>query len=1160
MPKEFCKSHLNSIKQLVIGNQAKYSLSKQSYYFDKTNKILYSSDFEGILIYNISKSLIMMLSSNFNFEKEYRFMLNNNFELMANSRNFEDEYYLNQRIFQAYNINFLDILKIKPEKLNQKFDNEYKKIKFQKLLRQIKTQEYFIPHFYVPSGVKIYGSMNINNFNNSKNYIFSKIIDSQDKEENTDEFTNNHHKYNDEQENLINKEKNKMSLNNIFIDPREVIFHKIYNVNIKKGIFIENLAKELIKIPDNDLIMENDKKNHNLVIAAKNLVSKLLTKNELSNHVLKILIKFSFYYDKPFYFITIYDEKKLYLKISKIIHFENSNKTVLLNQKSSINNNNIIPYNKNNRKSRNKGSINEKISQKYKSKEKQNNLYKKEKSISLKNNFKNEKENNEAYKILIKINKYKKEINKVKFISIIKWILSIIIISILIIFIIITYMQSIILKKIELVFLNYYYSLFTKNLLLGVHSILLYTYYDVYLLNGNPDITTDYRILYTLTDILKGRYHNFTKYFLEYNLAAGNDHNIIHKKVNFSKIRGYWNIDQYESKYSSELDYVIYNILSFTPDELNKIECKNDIKNFLFFKERSKTKEKINCRFIKILYYLSYNYIYTYQDLYKEIEESIYNSYKLYNDKQNIIQISFEIMALLLYIIFFITVIVYLYFSNNIIIKDIIFLFLDFSEDNYDKMKSNNNKIINLKLIEFQKIINDFDLNLFEKYSNNLENLNKNKIFFINNKNTFSTNDNVEDDDLSNFNPNNKENLKQKSLKETLSRNSTRNNKDKLLGEIKKRVTNNSSHNYLMESNSQFFKDKLNSNSINASNEVSSINNNININNSTDNISKQNIAKNNLLKNENHESQNSIQDMILNKSNKSIVLMIKIYLIIILILFIIVITFFSFKFKYVFNFNTIFNRYFKDISVLTDRYMQVYYYLNVLRTLIIFPKEKKIKFEEIMENITVFYENENIKFNEIVFKYLKNYPETNKLINILKENKNNSTNLLKDAICKETLPCLLYLDSSFNIFDSGVEFSFKTAITQINNIYVDYKNLVNNNDIDEIKLKILSKNYQFINLMISLNLFYVYLEERIFLCFENDEINFKNKYFNIISFLNILSIIFSITIFLFVIIFIFISIANFTEPIKEEVFRINYSFYYIKKYSLINYRKYNNVT
>ncbi len=102
----------------------------------------------------------------------------------------------------------------------------------------------------------------------------------------------------------------------------EVIFHKNYKRIINKGNFIENIAKELTKIPDNDLMLENDKKSHNLIISAKKLISKLLTKNELSNEYLNIGIKMSFFYDRSYYFISIDDEKKSYLNISKNIHFQ----------------------------------------------------------------------------------------------------------------------------------------------------------------------------------------------------------------------------------------------------------------------------------------------------------------------------------------------------------------------------------------------------------------------------------------------------------------------------------------------------------------------------------------------------------------------------------------------------------------------------------------------------------------------------------------------------------------------------------------------------------------------------------------------------------------------------------------------------------------------
>ena len=71
-------------------------------------------------------------------------------------------------------------------------------------------------------------------------------------------------------------------------------------------------------------MLENDNTTYKLILHAKKLISKLLTKKELANNLIKITIKLSFLYDKIFYFITIDDEKKLFLNISKAIHFDNS--------------------------------------------------------------------------------------------------------------------------------------------------------------------------------------------------------------------------------------------------------------------------------------------------------------------------------------------------------------------------------------------------------------------------------------------------------------------------------------------------------------------------------------------------------------------------------------------------------------------------------------------------------------------------------------------------------------------------------------------------------------------------------------------------------------------------------------------------------------------
>ena len=130
MPKEFCKSHQNIIKKLFIGDQLQYYYLKKSYLFDKTSTVLYPVIPRGKLIYHLSKNLTILSENVFKLESEYNFMLNHNFNILAISNNFEEDYLLNQKIFQLYNLNLLEILQIKSDKIYQKFENDFKLITF----------------------------------------------------------------------------------------------------------------------------------------------------------------------------------------------------------------------------------------------------------------------------------------------------------------------------------------------------------------------------------------------------------------------------------------------------------------------------------------------------------------------------------------------------------------------------------------------------------------------------------------------------------------------------------------------------------------------------------------------------------------------------------------------------------------------------------------------------------------------------------------------------------------------------------------------------------------------------------------------------------------------------------------------------------------------
>jgi len=216
----------------------------------------------------------------------------------------------------------------------------------------------------------------------------------------------------------------------------------------------------------------------------------------------------------------------------------------------------------------------------------------------------------------------------------------------------------------------------------------------------------------------------------------------------------------------------------------------------------------------------------------------------------------------------------------------------------------------------------------------------------------------------------------------------------------------------------------------------------------------------------------------------------------------------------------------------------------------------KLMYSNVMETINLNFESENKKYINLLSSNIKDYKEINKLFNVLKETKDDKFDEIKQIICSQKDLCEMFLATNNNFLHSGVDFAFKTTITEIYNIYMDYKKLANKENMDDIKSSIIfSRNSQFIKIGLSLSYFFIYVEEKIFSCFEQDERYLDDSYINMMNILNFSSIIISILIFLFIIFFIFISISNFSEPIKDSSYRIHCSFLHIKKYNITSYRK-----
>ena len=76
MPKEFSNSHQNMVKKLFMGEQKRFFKTSKNYIFDFSHTVMSLIDSHGIMIYNLSNYLIMILEIKIIEDRDYIFMLN----------------------------------------------------------------------------------------------------------------------------------------------------------------------------------------------------------------------------------------------------------------------------------------------------------------------------------------------------------------------------------------------------------------------------------------------------------------------------------------------------------------------------------------------------------------------------------------------------------------------------------------------------------------------------------------------------------------------------------------------------------------------------------------------------------------------------------------------------------------------------------------------------------------------------------------------------------------------------------------------------------------------------------------------------------------------------------------------------------------------------
>ena len=643
------------------------------------------------------------------------------------------------------------------------------------------------------------------------------------------------------------------------------------------------------------------------------------------------------------------------------------------------------------------------------------------------------------------LDKYKKEISQKKYMFTIEKITFAIIICIFFVYISMIIYQENAINKIENILLSYYYNTYTRGIMLKIYSELNGIFHDVSGIN-NQNIVVKEDDLKRLSTKIRRIFFYFRQKYTDYNLIIGT--NSLYKEVNLIKLKGHWEEIPFVSKFSSDIDYISH--MTYIINLTSTPEFESDIKNFLFYKKKNysyKNKEerieRVNTLFIELLFYLCVNYEYTYKNFFIEINREIYSSYISYANKCNKIYFFLEITGMILYITFLIVIIFYLYNSNKVIVKFLIFLFLDFSEKKNFKNDSDgdNYYIIRLKLLKFKYLIDDFNLKQLTYFFDEIDKINRQKY----------TNTSLQRKEM-------KEN-NSKIKVGNLSQNYNNCNNINSSGKDIKNIEINSSLNSLIASDSKYFKNNLNKYTF----------------------------KKILDKTDNKQSQiqiaNDINEIILNKSNKGIILTIKRYIIIIILLLIIIFIYIIIKIRNNIKYTSESNSFYNDFDIIITRYTSIHYYFITLKSLFIFNEKDQrwIDMMSILEKANDNLELSNIKYYEVLSHKISSYKEIQLLINILQYNKNNSVEYIKQNLCPNLSSCHNYLDSEDNIFRSGIENGLKTCFHYINNIVMDYKKISNKSNTEEIINKITGTQfYEFKRLRKSFSYVISYVQEKIY--------------------------------------------------------------------------------
>jgi hypothetical protein len=658
-------------------------------------------------------------------------------------------------------------------------------------------------------------------------------------------------------------------------------------------------------------------------------------------------------------------------------------------------------------------------------------------------------------------------------------------------------------------------------------------------------------------------FHSFYISYIDYKRNLGEPLTALYEPRMMDKITTDWQNMIYESDYISEAEFISYSANNAAIDlqlESNvNLAKEEDCPRFFQENYRKYPKNKTRTDFIQCMYYLCKNYNSQFYYFFREIQEESEHSFLNFSKETKSIYIFIEILGMIFYVVFFGVMFFYLSQSNSMMFKNILNMFLDFTQEGVYNFKNHiDNFILIKKISEFNLLLVDFSLGILDKYNKK-----------ISARSVVTGNMNMSMDEGQGFGAIKSDNVKDnadsmKKEDKKKKRNKKDDKKDKGLNMKNQNANNTSkidtSKGGLISQNSSVGFNKLNTSTSNlkkGNNTNTSTNMSLNSSQNTTNSQKNlnNTGYKQPEKKEEIDDNGVTTDMILEKTQNKGIFQIKVMIYIFIVLFCVILIYFFVKLFVSIGFIDDIKNIFDDFGTVSFKYSMVYYYFNTLRVLLVVPKFTDENIFDTMENDLI---DETNNINDVLNYRMKNYESTNILFTAFTKSQNDtSVTNITAIICEDNKLCnLVASNKEFNMIADGIDVAINAIVQETQNIYNDYKKIRDsNNGLLEIKKEDVTNWYindKFKQVDVNLNFVLSLVQQRIYTAFLEDSDNLTHKFQNMINIFNSCAIIYCCLLGIFVIIFVVYRIKNMTKIVEDSTMRLNKAFFFIKENNLGN--------